>query len=155
MPVAAAGVQGSLEKEMLEAYHQPMRRPKGHGGIVCLSHALRELQLGDNMPEHRQARVLTEGQSPFRILRVNQAWTELCGFLPDEAVGCTFRIMQGSATSRRSLTELSQKLMAGGPAAQLLINYKKGGEPFINFLQVFVLLSKMYDVAECMQPSSR
>ena len=107
---------------------------------IFIQHALRELQLGDEMPGLRQARVITEGHSPFRILRVNRAWTETCGFQPDEAVGCTFQIMQGSATCRKSLAELSQKLRAGLSAAQLLINYKADGEPFINFLQVVRVL---------------
>jgi len=93
-------------------------------------------RFGDALPDQRQARVITEGLSPYRILRVNGAWSEMCGFHPDEAVGCTFGIIQGSATSKRTLAELGEKLRAGRAATSVLVNYRMNGEPFINFLQV-------------------
>ena len=110
--------------------------PPVRHGEVTLEQALHQLQLGDALPDQRQARVITEGLSPYRILRVNGAWSEMCGFHPDEAVGCTFGIIQGSATSKRTLAELSEKLRAGRAAASVLVNYRMNGEPFINFLQV-------------------
>lgn len=103
---------------------------------VTLEHALHQLQLGDALPDQQRARVITEGASPFRILRVNRSWSEMCGFRPDEAAGCTFGILQGSATSKQTLVELGEKLRAGRVAASVLVNYRMNGEPFINFLQV-------------------
>jgi len=106
--------------------------------VVQLEDALRELALGDQpaLTWQRQARVITSAQRPYRIQAANQTWTELCGFTSEESIGCTFGIMQGPGTNMKSLKDFAAKLSSGQPTAQLLLNYKKGGEPFLNFVQV-------------------
>ena len=105
--------------------------------LVLFQDALRELDLGDQAPGRRHARVITECTPPFRIVHVNKAWEELCGFYAEDAIGRTFgELMQGPGTSARTLKELGAATAAGRPTTQLLLNYKKGGEAFINLLQV-------------------
>jgi len=105
-------------------------------GVVFLHDALRELNAGDESAERPQARVITGAQRPYQIMQVNQAWTVLCGFSSEEAVGNTFAIMQGPATNGRSLVEMQKRLGCRRPNAQLILNYKKDGSPFLNLLQV-------------------
>lgn len=105
--------------------------------LVLFKDALRELDLGDQAPGRRHARVITECTPPFRIVHVNKAWEELCGFSAEDVIGRTFgELMQGPGTSARTLKELGAATAAGRPTTQLLLNYKKGGEAFINLLQV-------------------
>jgi len=106
------------------------------GDVLRLRAALKELHMGDGNPEERQARVITSAKRPYQIMHVNRAWENLCGFAAEEAVGQTFGIMQGPATNGNSLYELQHRLSAGRPSAQLLLNYKKNGDTFLNFLQV-------------------
>ena len=109
-------------------------------GVVLLHDALRELNAGDENAERPQARVITGAQRPYQIMQVNQAWTALCGFSSQEAVGNTFAIMQGPATNGRSLVEMHKRLGCRRPNAQLILNYKKDGSPFLNLLQVIDVL---------------
>ena len=37
-------------------------------------------------------------QEPYRILSANDAWTQLCGFSKEEAVGKTTKLLQGKLT---------------------------------------------------------
>lgn len=128
----------SLERRGAGEQKQTQQRS---AAVILLQDAMRELRLGDDPAmSRRQARVITDASRPYLIRAVNRSWSALCGFPAEEAVGRTFEIVQGPATSRKSLNELGAKLVQGLPTAQLIINYRKGGEPFINFLQVRKLL---------------
>ena len=124
--------------EHLEAMSHMCGGQQSSAAVIGLQDAMRELRLGDEPAMKRsQARVITDAVRPYRILAVNRSWSALCGFPAEEAVGHTFEIVQGPATSRKSLRELGANLTEGMSTAQLIINYRKGGEPFINFLQVW------------------
>ena len=131
--------------------HDAERQQVPTPNVVFLKDALRELQLGDEMAGQHQARVITEARPPYRILNVNQAMLQLCGYHREEVVGNTFGIMQGASTNGRSLAELGEALTAGRPTAQLLLNYKKSGEPFLNFVQVRKLVVCQYACALCLR----
>jgi PAS domain S-box-containing protein len=83
-----------------------------------------------------EARVLTEARAPFRILCVNDAWQAMCGFTSSEVVGQTMTVIQGKRTDRTALAFLGSRLVNGQHCSVILCNYKRSGEPFINFLQV-------------------
>jgi hypothetical protein len=100
-----------------------------------LEDALLELRLGDEA-SHRRARVITEGKSPYRILQINAAWVELCGFEADEAVGSTLALLHGPSTREDSLAELGRALAHGHATVQLLVHYTKSRTPFLNLIQV-------------------
>ncbi|EKX50013.1 hypothetical protein GUITHDRAFT_47870, partial [Guillardia theta CCMP2712] len=88
------------------------------------------------------ARVITEASHPFRIVHVNPSWMSLCGFTEEEAVGKTLSIIQGPATDFDAIQELEKNVNSCRYAATILLNYKKGGEPFVNFLQTIPLVNE-------------
>ncbi len=82
--------------------------------------------------------LITEAE-PFnepgpRIVYVNEAFTRMTGYLPDEVIGKTPRILQGPKSDRKELERLKQALQKWEPCEITTINYKKNGEEFwINF----------------------
>jgi len=94
------------------------------------------MELGAAMEAGKNALVVTEVRSPHRIVHVNKAWEILCGIRADQALGNTLSIVQGDATNAQSLRQLNAKIMDGVPCSTIVLNYKGGGEPFINYLQV-------------------
>jgi PAS domain S-box-containing protein len=83
-----------------------------------------------------EARVITEARPPFQILHVNQAWQDLCGFTSSEVLGQSMTIVQGERTDKSTLKHLRRELAKGQHCSVMVCNYKRSGEPFINFLQV-------------------
>ena len=105
------------------------------------------LDLASATADCGHARVITEASAPFRILQVNRSWSLMCGFSPEEARGETLSIIQGKGRASPtqhtqtscvsgSLARLTNALAQGQHTTALLLNYRKSGEPFLNFLQV-------------------
>lgn len=89
-----------------------------------------------------QARIITEAVPPFRVVFANEAWTRLCGWRADEVLGAEgLAFMQGEGTDRAQLRELATAVAAGNRIQLQLLNYKKGGAPFINQLTVTPLFA--------------
>lgn len=65
-----------------------------------------------------------------RILYANEAFTRTTGYLPEEVLGKTPRILQGAQTDRQALDRLKAALKAWQPVEVELINYRKDGTPF-------------------------
>lgn len=65
-----------------------------------------------------------------RILYVNQAFTRMTGYSPEEVVGKTPRILQGSKTNRVVLDTVRIALSQWQPVTAELINYRKDGSEF-------------------------
>lgn len=82
--------------------------------------------------------MITEAE-PFdepgpKIIYVNEAFTKMTGYSPDEVIGKTPRILQGPKSDQAELKKLSIALRKWESCEITTINYKKGGEPFwINF----------------------
>lgn len=87
-------------------------------------------------------RIITEAVPPFRIVHVNRAWEKLCGMSARDTLGNTLSLIQGEATDKKELAKLTSRLTQGQYATSMLLNYKKSGEPFINFLQVSPVLDE-------------
>lgn len=86
-----------------------------------------------------EARVITEATAPFRITHVNDAWTSLCGFTGEEAVGKTLGCLQGDDTDFGAVSSLVKDCKSGRPSSMEVTNYDKKGLKFRNFLQTFPL----------------
>jgi len=83
-----------------------------------------------------RAIVITEAAKPFRIVDVNKAWEELCGFSYVEARDQTLgSLLGGPDTDRLAATALIAQLLHGEQAGTTLTNYTKDHEPFRNRLQ--------------------
>lgn len=81
--------------------------------------------------------VITKAQPPFSIVHVNDAWCELCDFRPDEVCGKTLRTIQGPCTSDATVAENMARLLEQKTTVEMtLTNYKKGGVPFRNRVEV-------------------
>ena len=59
----------------------------------------REMGLSDITPEPR---VITEASAPYRIVHVNQAWTNATGYTREQMLGNTCRMLQGAETCLRT-----------------------------------------------------
>jgi len=82
------------------------------------------------------ARVITEATRPFRITHVNEAWTKLCGYTPEESYEKTLGILQGPKTDPETVEKLCQDCEQGRATSMKVVNYNKQGGEFNNFLQV-------------------
>lgn len=87
-----------------------------------------------------EARVITSASRPFVIEYVNGAWTKLCGYDPDECVGKTLGIIQGSETNQDVVHKLTNDAVKGHATSAVLTNYNKDGQKFQNFVRVFPLV---------------
>ena len=69
-----------------------------------------------------------------KILYVNDAFTKMTGYTPEEVIGKTPRILQGPKSDKAELKRLGQAVRRWESCEITTINYKKNGEEFwINF----------------------
>jgi len=69
------------------------------------------------------------GQGP-RILYVNDAFTDLTGYTPEEVIGQSPRILQGPDTDPATRSRIRQALIDRVPIQEQILNYTKGGEKY-------------------------
>ena len=89
-----------------------------------------------------ESRVITEANEPFRIVHVNDIWCRVCGYDAEEALGKTCKMLQGPGSCRATIAMLRQALLLKRNFAVQLLNYTKGGRPFMNTLQVTPLVDR-------------
>jgi PAS domain S-box-containing protein len=65
-----------------------------------------------------------------RIKYVNEAFTKMTGYTPDEIIGKTPRILQGPKTQRSALDKIRAALKAWQPVVVEMVNYHKDGTEF-------------------------
>ncbi|MES2779181.1 MAG: PAS domain-containing protein, partial [Bacteroidota bacterium] len=69
-----------------------------------------------------------------RIIYVNEAFTRMTGYAPEEVIGKSPRILHGPQTDIQELKKLGEALRKWESYEITTINYKKNGDPFwINF----------------------
>lgn len=93
--------------------------------------------------------VVTELNPPFNIIFVNKSWERLCEYSFPDVVGKNLKLMQGPDTDIDMLKTLKLRLQEclQDPNTfnqryfhqMLIINYKKSGSPFSNFLKFQLL----------------
>lgn len=82
--------------------------------------------------------IITEAEpidlTGIRILYVNEAFTRMTGYTPEEVIGKTPMILYGPKTDRTILKEMGEAIRKWESFECTIINYKKNGEEFwINF----------------------
>lgn len=92
-------------------------------------------------PDDPRAVVVTEASNPFRIVSVNSAWEQLCGFSAAECHGKTLECLQGPETDHEAINTLMTQLKRGEEGETILTNYTKSGRKFRNHLRVGPLMS--------------
>jgi PAS domain S-box-containing protein len=78
--------------------------------------------------------VITDGNFATpgpKILFANTAFTGMTGYSLAELVGCSPRLLQGSATDRRAARRFTTALRKGRSATMRIVNYRKCGEPYL------------------------
>jgi PAS domain S-box-containing protein len=97
------------------------------------------LKLLESVVTHTNDSVMITEAEPFdepgpRIVYVNSAFTKMTGYLPEEVIGKSPRILQGDKTNREELKRVRESLQRWESCEATVINYKKTGEEFwINF----------------------
>nr|AML79306.1 putative LOV domain-containing protein [Prasinococcus capsulatus] len=70
------------------------------------------------------------------LIYANQAFYSMTGYTPEETLGRNCRFLQGQATDPGKVAELSRCIRNGEPCAVEILNYRKDGTPFVNYLSV-------------------
>ena len=84
--------------------------------------------------------VMTLAEGPYTIIQVNQLWENMTGYTAEDVVGKTScSILQGPLTEKSSLHDLMNEVRFKRAASVMLLNYKKNGEKFRNFIVVYPL----------------
>jgi PAS domain S-box-containing protein len=89
------------------------------------------------------AMVITQGTSPFVIIHSNDNWSEICGYSAEELVGRSFRFMQGPKTDLKISEYLVATALSRKAGQATIVNYRKDGRPFNNYVRIFPLRSKV------------
>jgi len=140
-----------LEVEELDARLSARIEARGYPFGAGLAVHLRDVSARHKAQEHLRllessiARlndivIITEA-GPFnepgpRIVFVNEAFERRTGYMREEVIGRTPRLLQGQGTQRRELDRIRAAMEQWQPARVDLINYKKNGEPFWVDLEV-------------------
>lgn len=90
------------------------------------------------------AMAITETNPPFKIIDVNNAWMDLCGYSRKAAVGSTLKLLQGPDTNVEAANKLVESLLtekevAGDNSKEyetVLTNYRSDGRKFRNHIRV-------------------
>ena len=93
--------------------------------------------LKDTLVPSDRAIVVTEATAPFRVVVVNSAWEDLCGYSCEESKGRSLgELLKGPETDQLAATGLIANLLNGEEAGAVLVNYAKGGRRFRNRVRV-------------------
>jgi len=100
--------------------------------------------------EETEAIVFTEPVAPFRITHANAAWCDMCGYSLEEIEGATNALLQGPDTDLSVVADLMRSVRRSEPAIGTVVNYKKGGERFVNQVQIEPLCDEDDNIAQFM-----
>jgi len=75
--------------------------------------------------------------SNHSIVWVSPAFEQLTGYASAELQGKNCRILQGVNTAKVAVAQLRHKLITQQPDRRILLNYKKDGTPFWNYISVY------------------
>ncbi|KAG7340924.1 PAS domain S-box containing protein [Nitzschia inconspicua] len=78
--------------------------------------------------------VVTTANQPHKIVYVNAAWVELCGYTPEMAMGKTFSMLLHGQESNTAVAKLASKQCLGTRLSHqfYVVNYTASGERFVN-----------------------
>ncbi|KAM3358916.1 protein TWIN LOV 1 [Capsicum galapagoense] len=96
----------------------------------------------------KQSFVLTDAQLPdMPIVYSSDAFLKLTGFLRHEVLGRNCRFLSGEDTDRGTQLQIKQCIQNEQPCTVHILNYRKDGTPFWNFLHISPIRSASGKVA--------
>jgi PAS domain S-box-containing protein len=113
-----------------------------------LPSSLQDIQMEFVIHAHHsksRAIAITEPHPPFKIVDVNAAWVDLCGYSRKHAIGSTLKLLQGPETNVEAANKLATFLLAEKDGKQtphnneyetVLTNYRSDGKRFRNHIRV-------------------
>jgi PAS domain S-box-containing protein len=109
-----------------------------------LPSSLHDIQMEFGISSHHsnKAIAITETNPPFKIIDVNKAWVDLCGYSRKHAIGSTLKLLQGPETNVQAANKLVSCLLAKKETAEsgeyetVLTNYRSDGRKFRNHIRV-------------------
>jgi PAS domain S-box-containing protein len=85
------------------------------------------------------ARFITTADSPCIIVHVSPAWTRVCGYLAEEALGRPLSILQGPRTDRTVILRFMESIRRKHCCTMEAIKYTKAGVPFTCLVTAYPL----------------
>ena len=71
---------------------------------------------------------------PYVITHVSPAWSRLCGWRHNQAVGKNLGVLDGELTCESTLARMYEALAQGAATSTCLVSYTRDGVPFTNAL---------------------
>ena len=78
------------------------------------------------------AEMFVTATAPFVITHVSPAWSRLCGWRHNQAVGKNLGVLDGKLTCESTLARMHEALAQGAATSACLVSYTKDGVPFTN-----------------------
>jgi len=110
----------------------------------------KRVRLADALENQTDAVVLTQPHPPYAITHANGPWCKMCGYTSEEVEGETNAILQGPDTDMGLVSDLMNSVRREEPAMASLVNYKKGGEKFLNQVQVTPVYNEQDELEQFM-----
>jgi len=110
----------------------------------------KKMRLNEVLENTTDPIVLCSAEYPHAIIHPNQPWLEMCGYTLEEVEGLTNKILTGPETDQAVLADLLSCVRRKETSTQTLINYKAGGQRFINQVQTMPVYDENDDVAAFM-----
>jgi PAS domain S-box-containing protein len=90
----------------------------------------RQYRLFHSVVEHAREAIMITEADPIdppgpRIQYVNEAFTQMTAYTPEDVLGLTPRVLQGPETERQVLDEIRTALHGSAPVSVELVNYRK------------------------------
>ena len=113
-----------------------MTTPAGLASTLS-DEALADSTLARLFARAQSAIVLTNPRQPDNpIVACNTAFLTLTGYSEEEVLGRNCRFLQGPASDRERVTDITRAVEAQSPGQFELLNYRKDGTPFWNALHI-------------------
>jgi PAS domain S-box-containing protein len=100
-----------------------------------------------SMEESFTSIMITEAGPSYPIIYVNPACCELTGYGPDELIGKSPSILQGTKTDQSVLDRLNAEISEGKLFHGQAINYRKDGSEFMMEWKIIPIRNEKNDVS--------
>lgn len=117
------------------AFMLQLKQAAGSDGFTVIPNTVQTCQRSFDKPM-----VMTQSEPPYTIIQVNSLWEEMTGYSSDEVVGrLSCSVLQGANMDRVSLIKMMDEVRHKRPASALLVNRRKTGDSFTNYLVIYPL----------------